>query len=106
MPSLEGIPNDYRLGFDSLNVLHLAKHLLEAGIISSEGFDPRDVAAFLSKALDEVVKLAFKNVKAVFEVTVFEGEDRFVLELTSREVVIYDFGHAFRWLSKIHPLAP
>ena len=106
MPSLEGIPSEYLLGFDSLNVLHLAKHLLDAGIISSEGFDPRDVATFLSKALDEVVKLAFKNVKAVFEVTAFEGEDRFVLELTSREVVIYDFGHAFRWLSKIHPLAP
>ncbi len=106
MPSLEGIPSEYLLGFDSLNVLHLAKHLLEAGIISSEGFDPRDVASYLSKALDEVVSLAFKNVKAVFEVTVFEGDEGFVLELTSREVVIYDFGNAFRQLSKIHPLAP
>jgi hypothetical protein len=106
MPSLEGIPSEYLLGFDSLNVLHLAKHLLEAGIISSEGFDPRDVASYLSKALNEVVKMAFKQVKAVFEVTVFEDEDRFVLELTSREVVIYDDGNAFRWLTKIHPLAP
>lgn len=106
MPSLEGIPSEYLLGFDSLNVLHLAKHLLEAGIVSSEGFDPRDVASFLSKALDAVVALSFKNVKAVFEVTVFEGDDRFVLELTSREVVIYDVGNAYRWLSRIHPLAP
>lgn len=106
MPSLEGIPSEYLLGFDSVNVLHLAKHLLEAGIISSEGFDPRDVASYLSQTLNEVVSLAFKNVKAVFEVTVFEDEDHFVLEFTSREVVIYDFGNAFRWLTKIHPLAP